>query len=282
MSPGAGLRITTDAGLFTAEAGAGGRGRSMPDIIRSGRRHTFPSSASAAEAGASDVGFGFGGFGSIGWLPIGPGDRFYPWYGRGVNRVNVVNVYNIHNNCGGFAPLREGPRAFSNLNRAFTDEHVRAGVSSMSSNQFGRGRVPMQQQRFDAGSFRQASVMTGSLPVTPSRESFRPSDRQVSPGAIPNRASANQRFFSSSGRTGTPQAARSQGGFNRGGNPGCRPCKRPGHLRETLRPSGPLLRLHRNRPHRLSPRDLAGAHSIRRLGQSQPNGGARNLRGDRP
>ena len=80
--------------------------------------------------GGWGVGFGFGfggGFGSIGWLPIGPGDRFYPWYGRGVNRVNVVNVYNIHNNYGGFAPLREGPRAFSNLNRAFTDERVRDG-----------------------------------------------------------------------------------------------------------------------------------------------------------
>jgi hypothetical protein len=171
--------------------------------------------------GGWGMGFGFGGgFGSVGWLPCGPGDRFYPWYGRGVNRANVVNIYNIHNNHGGFAPLREGPHAFSNINRAFTDEHVRAGVSSMSAGQFGRGRVPTRQERFDAGSLRQASVMTGSLPVTPSRESFRPSDRQVRPGAIPNRAGANQRFFSGSGRTGTPQAARPQGGFNRGSNPG--------------------------------------------------------------
>lgn len=152
-------------------------------------------------------------------MPCGPGDRFYPWYGRGVNRVNVVNVYNIHNNHGGFSPLREGPRAHSNLNRAFTDSRVRNGVSSMSSGQFGRGRVPMQQQRFDAGSFRQASVMTGSLPVTPSRESFRPSDRQVRPGAIPNRATANQRFFSGSAQAGRSQGQRSQGGFTRGGNP---------------------------------------------------------------
>ena len=157
-----------------------------------------------------NVGFGFGGgFGSIGWLPIGPGDRFYPWYGRGVNRVNGVNVYNIHNNGGGFAPLREGARGFSNVDRAFTDDRVRAGVSSMSSDQFGRGRVPMQQQRFDAGSLRQASVMTGANPVSPSRESFRPSDRQVNPRSIPNRGSANQGFFSGS----------RAGGFNRSGNP---------------------------------------------------------------
>src|SRR5579863_10156006 len=64
-------------------------------------------------------GFGFGGrFGSIGWLPCGPGDRFFPWYGRGINRVNVVNAYNIHNNYGGIGPLRGGPRGYSNIDRA--------------------------------------------------------------------------------------------------------------------------------------------------------------------
>ena len=167
-----------------------------------------------------NVGFGFGGgFGSVGWLPCGPGDRFYPWYGRGVNRVNAVNVYN-HNNYGGFAPLRGGPRGYSNVDRAFTDGRVRDGVSSMRSDQFGRGRVPAHQQRFDAGSFRQASMMTGANPVSPSRESFRPSDRQVSPSAIPNRAAANQRFFSGNARQGVQgQAERGQSGFNRGGNP---------------------------------------------------------------
>ena len=166
------------------------------------------------------IGFGFGGgFGSVGWLPIGPGDRFYPWYGRGVNRVNNVNVYN-HNNYGGFAPLRGGPRGYSNVDRAFSDERVRGGISSMRADQFGRGRVPEQQQRFDAGSFRQASMMTGANPVSPSRESFRPSDRQVSPGAIPNRAGANPRFFNNSRQGATVQSGRGQSGFNRSGNSG--------------------------------------------------------------
>ena len=57
--------------------------------------------------------------------------------------------------------------------------------------------------------------MTGANPVSPSRESFRPTDRQVSSSAIPNRASVNQRFFSNS-RQGAP----GQTGFNRGGNSG--------------------------------------------------------------
>jgi hypothetical protein len=166
------------------------------------------------------VGFGFGGgFGRVGWLPCGPGDRFFPWYGRGVTRVNVVNFTNIHNNYGGgFGPLREGPHAYSNVDRALTDEHVRAGISSMGSDQFGRGRVPTQQQRFDAGSLRQASVLTGAHTVAPSRESFRPSDRQVSAGAIPNRAGSNQRFFSTASQGASPQRQNVQSGFNRGGN----------------------------------------------------------------
>src|SRR2546423_1030375 len=45
------------------------------------------------------IGFGHRssfGFGSIGWLPCGPHDYFYPWYGRGFNRINVVNVTNIN------------------------------------------------------------------------------------------------------------------------------------------------------------------------------------------
>ncbi len=45
--------------------------------------------------GGVGVGVGFG-FGSVGWLPIGPCDRFYPWYGRYGSRYNVVNVTNIN------------------------------------------------------------------------------------------------------------------------------------------------------------------------------------------
>ena len=172
--------------------------------------------------GGWSVGFGFGGgFGSVGWLPIGPGDRFYPWYGRGVTRVNEVNVYNVRNDRGGFAPLRNGPNAYSNVDRALSDGRVRGGITSMASNQFGRGAVPINQQRFDAGSLRQASMMTGRNPISPSRVSFNSTDRQVSRDAIPNRANSNEHFFSSSARQGfSGQAERSQGAFNRGGSSG--------------------------------------------------------------
>lgn len=136
-----------------------------------------------------------------------------------VNVTNITNINNIHNNYGGMNPLREGTHAFSNIDRATSDARVRAGVSTMQSNQFGRGRVSMQQSRIDPASFRKASVMTGANPVSPSRESFHPTDRQVSPSSIPNRASSNQHFFSSNARQGASvQVEHGGNNFNRGGN----------------------------------------------------------------
>jgi hypothetical protein len=187
------------------------------------------------------VGFG-GGFGSVGWLPCGPGDRFFPWYGRGGDRVNVVtvnnitninNINNIHNNYGGLNPLREGPHAFSNVDRASSDARVRGGISSMQSKEFGHGRVSMQQSRIDAGSFRQASMMTGAHPVSPSRESFHPTDRQVNPSSVQSRANGNQHFFSGNARQGaTVQPERGSNNFNRGGSTASGPAQqntaRPG------------------------------------------------------
>jgi hypothetical protein len=169
--------------------------------------------------GSVGFGIGFGGFGNVGWLPCGPGDRFFPWYGRGINRVNVVNITNIHNNYGGMNPLREGPRAISNIDRAASDERIRGGISSMRSNEFGNSRVSMQQSRIDPGTFRQASVMTGANPVTPSRNSFNSMDRQVNPASIPNRSISNQHFFNNAGRTNNAmQTGRGSNGSSGPGN----------------------------------------------------------------
>ena len=175
------------------------------------------------------VGFGFGGFGHVGWLPCGPGDRFFPWYGRGVTRVNEVNVYNIHNNGfnrgEGLDPLRRGSGAYSNIDRAQSDARVRGGFSSMESNQFGRGRVPMQQSRIDAATFRQASVMTGAHPVAATRESYQSTSRVANPRSIPSSSFSNQRFFSSNMHANA--GAQAGGNFNRGGNsPGAQPAAR--------------------------------------------------------
>src|SRR5262249_47175955 len=127
------------------------------------------------------VGFGHGGgFGSIGWFPCGPHDYFYPWYGRGFNRVNVVNVTNINvtnvnviNRTNIVALLGGGgQRRFSNANLVLTDARVRGSVTTVSAQDFGHGAMHNRRFGVEAAEIRQGSVMTANLPVVPTRESL--------------------------------------------------------------------------------------------------------------
>jgi hypothetical protein len=170
-------------------------------------------------------GFGFGGYARYGWLPCGPGDWYHPWYGRWGNRVNVINVTNIRNTTiinnrrDGFAPLgRRGWRSYSNINEAFRNNRVRGGLSSMPGRDFGRAAVPRHQHRVSAASFRQASMMRGKMPVTPSRGSYSPSGRSANPSAFRNAPPRSQRFF-------TP-TSRANAGINRNAGSFTRPSSR--------------------------------------------------------
>jgi Family of unknown function (DUF6600)/FecR protein len=177
-----------------------------------------------APAYVSFFGFGSGGrfswgvgvgFGSVGWLPIGPADPFFPWYGRGVTRVNVVNITNVYNGRNydrRYAPLYSGRNGFSNINRVFTDDHIRRGLSSMPSGEFGRARVPSEQRSLSAASIRQAGFVTGRMPMNPTRESYQSTDRAVNAANFSNRSREPQRFFSKSGWTSAPQNLRGQQG----------------------------------------------------------------------
>src|SRR5882757_218574 len=112
------------------------------------------------------VGFGFGGgFGSVGWLPIGPCDGFFPWWGGYRSRFNVVNIYNVHNvyniHRGGIPPLRGGNR-YSNLRLASINDRVRRGVSTVNANDFGRGRVSVRP--VSSEQFRNGRMVAGNLP----------------------------------------------------------------------------------------------------------------------
>jgi len=132
------------------------------------------------------VGFGHHsgfGFGSIGWFPVGPHDPFYPWYGRGFNRVNVVNitnvtnitnitnVTNVHNVVQPLAVRGRQPY-YSNANLALTNPRVRGSITSVSSENFGRGGHEGWRHGVDEHELRESSVMTANLPVVPSRESL--------------------------------------------------------------------------------------------------------------
>jgi len=166
------------------------------------------------------VGFGFGwGFGHIGWLPCGPGDWYHPWWGRWGGRFNTYSVNNFHNTTinnyhNGFGPL--GPRgehSFSNVNEAFRNDRVRNGLVSMDSNRFGRGSVS-GHQGISESEFRQASMVSGKMPISPSRESYSPTGRNASASSYRNAPSASQHFFTGNTRTNAGFNSRSSGSFN--------------------------------------------------------------------
>jgi uncharacterized protein DUF6600/FecR-like protein len=162
------------------------------------------------------VGFGHHsgfGFGSIGWFPVGPHDPFYPWYGRGFNRVNVVNITNItvinnfHGRGGFIAPLAVRGRQpyFSNARLALTNPRVRGSITSVSAENFGRGGHEGWRHGVDERELRESRVMTANLPVVPSRESLHAGGgNSGAPAGIQTRNS--DRFFTKH----APPAARQE------------------------------------------------------------------------
>jgi hypothetical protein len=131
------------------------------------------------------VGFGFG----IGWLPLGPGDFFHPWWGRWGGGFGYARFGEF--NRGGFAPLRAGSR-FSNVNLAMHDANFR-GATSVSGKEFGSAH--MNAQAMTHAQMQNARFNTGRLSVSPSRESMSASGRPAASSTTRN-VSQNQHFFS--------------------------------------------------------------------------------------
>ncbi|HET9182611.1 MAG TPA: DUF6600 domain-containing protein [Candidatus Angelobacter sp.] len=141
--------------------------------------------------------FAFG-FGSIGWIPVGPFDPCFPWWGRGFGRVDVVNI-NIFN--GGFRdrdrffirPLgvRGRERFISNIDMARRDPRVRRGISGVDVDHFGRGDMRVRRLDVRDADFRDSRVMTGNLPVVPTRASLH-AGAATRPAFV---ARSNGRFF---------------------------------------------------------------------------------------
>jgi len=159
------------------------------------------------------VGFGHHsgfGFGSIGWFPVGPHDPFYPWYGRGFNRVNVVNITvinNFHGHGGYIAPLAVRGRQpyFSNAHLALTNPRVRGSITSVSAENFGRGGHEGWRHGVEEHELRESRVMTANLPVVPSRESLHAGNGNAgAPAGIQTRN--NDHFFTKH----APPAARQE------------------------------------------------------------------------
>jgi hypothetical protein len=141
--------------------------------------------------GAWGFGFGWGGWGGFGWLPIGPCDRFFPWWGGYGGRFGVVgfNRFGTLNRFGGFEPLHGGTR-FSNLSH-INDAHIAGAVSTVGAGKFGAGRTTAVAATH--AQLSGAHMMTGNLPVVPSRASLSASGRAAAASTVHN--SGSQHFF---------------------------------------------------------------------------------------
>jgi hypothetical protein len=154
------------------------------------------------------AGFGVGfGFGSIGWLPVGPGDYYYPWWGGRRREINVVNITNITNirNVDRIAPLGTGRARFSNVDEVFRNPRLQRGLTTMPGNDFGRTSVPREHRGVTLAELRQGQMVAGNVPVVPTRESLRTTSRAVNPATVPAQGDRPQRFFTRSQPTYTPQ-----------------------------------------------------------------------------
>ncbi len=137
--------------------------------------------------GGWGFGFGWGGWGGFGWLPIGPCDRFFPWWGGYYGRFGVVgfNRFGTLNRFGGIAPLHGGTR-FSNVAH-LNDPHVGGALSTVGAGKFGAGRTTALAASHEQLSG--ARMMTGNVPVVPTRASLSASGRAAAPSTIRNTGS---------------------------------------------------------------------------------------------
>jgi hypothetical protein len=126
-------------------------------------------------------GFGWGGWGGFGWLPIGPGDRFFPWWGGYGGRFGYVgfNRFGTLGRFGGFEPLHAGTR-FSNLAH-MSDPHIGGALSTVAAGKFGTRTSAVAATHAQLSG---ARMMTGNVPAVPSRASLSASGRAAAPSTI--------------------------------------------------------------------------------------------------
>lgn len=154
------------------------------------------------------IGFGVGfGFGSVGWFPIGPCDPFFPWWGAWGGRFGFFgfNDWGRWREFGGFGPLHGGDR-FSNF-RLAQNNGFRSGMSSVSRDNFGRSNA--RPESFRGGSLSNARMMSGNVPVAPTRASLSASGRAASPSTI--RGNQSERFFGRTSSATTRSFSQEQG-----------------------------------------------------------------------
>lgn len=133
--------------------------------------------------GHHGVNIGFG-FGNVGWVPLGPHEPYHRWYGNGYYRgyrdgrgghdIHIVNNVNIMN--------------------TYRNARVHNGMTGIDADGFARGRRE-GMAGIGEREAREARLVRGVVPMTPTRESLRMADREVRGDTIA-RGTSNERFFS--------------------------------------------------------------------------------------
>jgi len=155
--------------------------------------------------------FGFGGhrgvsvgFGSVGWLPLGPGDLFYPWYGRNGSQskgISVTDATNITRLTRVVAPLRDD-NEFSNVSLAAVDGRIRKAISALPADRFGTGRSA--PETVGRSAFRGGRIITGNLPIVPTREMLTATNGPAKASSMLN--GARQEYFTKRQPAAAPQS----------------------------------------------------------------------------
>jgi hypothetical protein len=147
-----------------------------------GRHYWSPGLVAFFGWGGHGGGFGVG-FGNVGWVPLAPYETYHPWYGRnyygGYRNQTITNNVHVVNNV--------------NITNVYRNARVTNGITGTSSDQFARGNG--RYGRVAESDIRSANLARGPLPVTPTRDSLRMSDRQVHPSALPQ-TREDRSFFS--------------------------------------------------------------------------------------
>ncbi len=119
--------------------------------------------------GGGGISFGFG---NVGWVPLAPHEVFRPWYGRGGygNRINIVNNVNVYN--------------------TYRNASAPHGVTAVAASDFQRGNF-RNTVAVDRGTLERASLARGAMPVTPTSQNLRFSNR----AATVTGGQMNQRFY---------------------------------------------------------------------------------------
>src|SRR5207249_7758398 len=83
----------------------------------------------------------------------------------------------------------------SNVQAVQGNIHVRQAVTTMPATQFGTTRAPLHPQPVSPATLRGASLVRGSLPVVPTRQSLNFTSRAVNPQSVPAHTMGAPRFF---------------------------------------------------------------------------------------